>query len=265
MQFSPLISIIINSYNSAKFIRKTILSILKQDYKNWEIIFWDNNSSDKTGEIIKSFKNKKIKYFKNQYYKKLYHSRNLAIQKCKGDYVTFLDSDDWWKKNKLSEQIKLLNKEKDVKIIYSNFFLYFQKNKLKKKAFEFKLPSGFISKKLLRDYCVGILTVLIKKEILLKNNFNEKYEIIGDFDLFSKLSLKYKFFSIQEPLAYYRIHKNNFSKNKVSLYLNELKDWVSNNRSLFRRKKISIYYPLLLIKKLQIKKILFFLGRVVQW
>ena len=102
MQFRPLISIIINSYNSAKFIRKTILSILKQDYKNWEIIFWDNNSSDKTVEIIKSFKSKKIKYFKNQYYKKLYHSRNLAIQKCKGDYITFLDSDDWWNKKKLS-------------------------------------------------------------------------------------------------------------------------------------------------------------------
>ena len=127
MRSSPLVSIIINSYNGEKYLRKSISSIINQRYPNWEIIFWDNNSKDNTKKIVKSIDDKRIKYFRNRTYKKLYDSRNLAIKKCKGNYITFLDVDDWWHKNKLLSQVKLLNKKKDINIIYSNFFLFFQK------------------------------------------------------------------------------------------------------------------------------------------
>ena len=265
MRSAPLVSVIINSYNGEKYLRKSISSIINQKYSNWEIILWDNNSKDNTKKIIKSINDKRIKYFRNRTYKKLYNSRNLAIKKCKGKYVTFLDADDWWHKNKLLSQVRLLNKKKEISIIYSNFFLFFQKKKIKKIAFRQKLPSGKITKQILKDYFIGILTVLIKKEILLKNKFNPRYEIIGDFDLFVKLSTKYKFYSIQKPLAYYRVHESNFSKNKVNLYINEIQNWIKLNKKSFKKNKINIDYPNLLLKKLKIKKILYFLGRVVQW
>lgn len=135
MRSSPLVSIIINSYNGEKYLRKSISSIINQRYPNWEIIFWDNNSKDNTKKIVKSIDDKRIKYFRNRTYKKLYDSRNLAIKKCKGNYITFLDVDDWWHKNKLLSQVKLLNKKKDINIIYSNFFLFFQKKKNQKNSF----------------------------------------------------------------------------------------------------------------------------------
>ena len=106
---------------------------------------------------------------------------------------------------------------------------------------------------------------MIKKEILLKKKFNPRYEIIGDFDLFVKLSTKYKFYSIQKPLAYYRVHESNFSKNKINLYINEIQNWIKLNKKSFKKNKINIDYPNLLLKKLKIKRILYFLGRVVQW
>ena len=97
----PLVSIIVNCFNGEKFLSQSIKTIFDQTYTNWEIIFWDNKSSDKSREIIKSFKDRRIKYFYSKKYNTLYKSRNLAIKKTKGDYICFLDTDDLWSKKKL--------------------------------------------------------------------------------------------------------------------------------------------------------------------
>ena len=121
----PLISVIINCYNSEKFLKQCIKSVLSQTYKNWEIIFFDNNSSDQSVKILNSFIDKRIKFFNNKKrnHLKLYKARNLAINKANGEYITFLDTDDMWKKNKLEKQIKLIVKDPDIKIIYSNYLV----------------------------------------------------------------------------------------------------------------------------------------------
>ena len=97
---------IINTFNGEKFLRKSILSATKQTYKNLEIIIFDNKSKDKTLSIVKSIKDKRIKYYKSKKYLKLYAARNEAIKKSKGEYLAFLDSDDWWKSNKIEKQIQ---------------------------------------------------------------------------------------------------------------------------------------------------------------
>ncbi|MEC7100177.1 MAG: glycosyltransferase family A protein, partial [Pseudomonadota bacterium] len=97
---TPLISILVNCYNGEKFLYYAIKSILDQSYKNWEIIFFDNKSSDNSLDIIKKFKNKKIKIFINKTKNifSLYKARNLALKKTKGDLIAFLDTDDTWNK-----------------------------------------------------------------------------------------------------------------------------------------------------------------------
>ena len=92
----PLVSIILNCYNSAKFLKKSINSVVGQSYQNWELIIFDNFSSDNTKlEVLKFKKIKKIRYFKSKKLFNLYHARNLAIEKAKGSLITFLDADDW--------------------------------------------------------------------------------------------------------------------------------------------------------------------------
>ena len=103
---NSLISIIMNCHNGEKFLIKSIQSILNQSYKKWELIFWDNNSQDNSKEIALSFKDKRIKYFKTSKLSKLYHARNLAVRKAKGEYISFLDTDDWWAPNFLKKHIK---------------------------------------------------------------------------------------------------------------------------------------------------------------
>ena len=126
-----LVSIIINCYNGEKYLKEALLSIKAQTYKNWEIIFWDNKSTDKSVKILKSLKIKNLKYFLSKKHTSLYAARNLAIKKTKGEYIGFIDVDDLWEKNKLKQQIELFNDEKTV-LVYGNSWLKNEKNNKKK-------------------------------------------------------------------------------------------------------------------------------------
>ena len=114
-------------------------------------------SSDNSKEITKSFIDNRIKYFSSKKFLNLYEARNAAIQKTNGKYVTFLDTDDFWSKDKLKKQVDFLRINKNYKIVYSNSYTINEKNK--KKYLTFKhLPYGNITKRLLRSYTIGILT-----------------------------------------------------------------------------------------------------------
>ena len=80
----PLVSIIMNCFNGELFLRDAIESLINQTYDNWELIFWDNKSNDKSIKIIKSFKEKRIKCFSSKKYHRLYKARNFAIKKTRG-------------------------------------------------------------------------------------------------------------------------------------------------------------------------------------
>ena len=258
-----LVSVIVNCHNGEKYLNRCIKSILSQTYKNWEIIFWNNLSFDNSEKIIKSYRDKRIKIYKSKKFLTLYEARNKAIKKAKGNYICFLDVDDYWNKNKLKKQINFFKKNKSYDIVYSNF--YTVRDKKKKIAYNSNLPSGRITNKILKNYCIGILTVCIKRNILLKKNFNKMYNIIGDFDFFLKISLKNKIGCIQEGLAYYQIHKENFSKKNIKLFINEQKSWIQKNESLFKKQGFSLKYQKINLIKLKFKNYLNTLGRVVQW
>jgi glycosyltransferase involved in cell wall biosynthesis len=238
-KINPFVSIIMNCHNGEKYLKKSLQSVINQTYKNWELIFWDNRSIDKSKEIVKSFKDKRIKYFKSKKFNSLYESRNQAIKKSKGKYICFLDTDDWWLKKKLINQIDELRKKPEINFIFSNVYLYFQKKKEKKLYFNKKVPKGKITQFLLNNYVIGILTVMMNKDIFKKKKFNKNYNIIGDFDFFINLSLKEQFLCIQKPLAYYRVHDANYSK-KTLEYKKEIKKWINKNSLKFKKLNYSL-------------------------
>jgi len=232
MDSKPLVSVIINCFNGEKYLKEAITSVLNQTYKNWEIIFWDNQSKDSSSEIFKSFNDNRLKYYYSPEHTSLYKARNLAIEKCKGEFISFIDSDDWWVQEKLETQMEFF-KDQIVGLVYSNYYSYENDSKKKRLAFKKKLPSGFVASSLLSQYSVGIITLVIRKSVLkeLKEPFNSKYNIIGDFDLVTQLSKNHKFECIQKPLAYYRLHKNNLSSLKHKSQIEELEDWLKNQKT----------------------------------
>ena len=254
----PLVSIIVNCFNCEKYLSKCIESILSQTYKNWELVFWDNQSSDSSKNIFKSFKDERLKYFYAEEHTTLYKARDLAIKKCSGKFIAFLDSDDWWEDKKLEKQMPKF-KSDNVGLVYSNLYFYYQENKKKKIFSRKELYSGFIREKIIKDYKVGIISAVIRKEAYEKSTigFDSKYNIIGDFDFFVRLSASWNFECIQEPLAYYRLHGNNFSRKNLDLEIEEFKKWHNEYFKKNFLNKSESKYLLSNIEYLRYKKLVF--------
>ena len=81
------ISIIVNCFNGEKYLKQTVDSILEQEYENWELIFWDNKSTDNSSKIFKKYNDVRIKYFLAYNHTSLYMARNLATEKATGDFL----------------------------------------------------------------------------------------------------------------------------------------------------------------------------------
>ena len=240
---NKLISIIINCYNGERYLEECLDSIVQQTYKDYEVIFWDNQSTDNSQKIFNKYNNKKFKYFRSSKFTNLSEARNLAINKCQGRYITFLDVDDFWFPKKLETQIEAIKKNKAA-LVFSNFFIIDQKTKKKKIYRNKKFPKQNILNSLFDKYYIGLLTVMYDKTMIGNLSFNPDYHIIGDFDLTINISEKYNISGLDTPLACYRLHSNNETKNKTLKYNLELNKWYKKNFYRFRNyqnyKKINI-------------------------
>ncbi len=251
MNNSKLVSVVVNCYNGEKYLNQCIESILNQTYKNIELIFWDNQSRDKSKNIIQSYDDSRIKYFYAKNYTTLYEARNLALKECKGDFINFLDVDDYYLNDKIAKQILHFDNE-NVGVVYSNYYRYYDEINKKKLLTKKILPSGNLRSYILEESQISFMTVMIRKKSLdsLEYNFNPKYSIIGDYDLLYRLSLNWNFIYIEKPLAVYRIHNDNFSKNSI-LFIDELKNWYKQNYIFFTNKKNYIYKKIIFFQALE--------------
>ena len=251
------ISIIVNFHNGQKYLKNCIDSILSQEYTNFEIILFDNNSSDNSSLVAKEYKDKRIKYFYNNNKVTLYKARNLALNKAKGEFVAFLDCDDWWEKNYLSSRASLLL-DKNYDYYYSNGNLYFDKIKKKSKYKKYFLPSGLIFKNLCKDYFIIISGTIFRKNIFDKFGlFNENFNIIGDYDLVMKIAKESKGHATNKELFNYRVHENNYSKLNTEMFYKEYLKWFKNEEQ--SKDKYFLENKFFFEKKLSYLKITYFL------
>ena len=214
MKSKGLISIIMNCHNGEAFLNEAIQSVLKQKYKKWEMIFWNNNSTDNSEKVFKSYRDKRLRYYFRKKKVSLYKSRNSAIKKAKGEFIAFLDVDDIWFPNKLSLQVKKF-RDPNVGLVYGKLLKVDKNNFFGKKQLitPGNLPEGYVTKDLLKYYRVGLLTIMLRKKFLNKNNvFKTQYNYLGDLDFVLRFSLKYKFAAVQEIIGIYRQHENQMQK-----------------------------------------------------
>ena len=240
MSFKPLVSIIVNCYNGSKYLEEALRSLKNQTYDNFEVIFWDNQSTDDSKKIFDKNFDKRFKYYYASEHTTLYEARNMAINKCKGDFISFLDTDDLWEYNKLEMQVPLFFNS-EIAVVYSNFWLMKNSKKNMKIFSKKKLHNGYIYEKLINYYNVGILTVIIRKKVFesLNKKFDKRFSIIGDFDLILRLAKKHKFSSIDKPLAYYRLHAQNFSSTNKNKKFQETELWINENEDEMTEKMLS--------------------------
>ena len=216
MKNKPIVSVIIPTFNRAHLIGKAVKSVLSQTYQDFEIIVVDDGSTDNTGEIIRSFKDKRVKYIEK--YKKnkgISVARNIGIKMARGKYFAFLDSDDEWLSEKLSKQIKVLQYESpEVGAVYSNL-CYMDENGKNTNKLRNPKKEGYIYEDLLgKNYVGPPLTLLIRKECFHRVGlFDDLLNAQEDWDMWIRIAKYYRFALIKIPLVKYRLHSNQLSKN----------------------------------------------------
>ena len=251
---NPLVSVIVNCFNGEKYLEECLNSILNQSYKNWEVIFWDNHSTDNSKKIFQGFEDKRFKYFFSPKHTFLYEARDLAIKASNGSLFAFCDVDDYWEKEKLHLLVPLFNDE-HIGVVYSNQWMLNDNTKKKKKRKKGNLPSGDISSKIISEQPATINTALIKKSeyFNLEEGFDKNYQIIGDYDFFVRISKNCLFNCSQKPLTFYRLHKDNFTKKNRDIEISELEQWIQKiekKNSYLSNKDIILINELILYKKI---------------
>ena len=213
----PKVSVIMNCYNCSKFLREAIDSVYAQTFTDWEIIFWDNASTDSSAIIALSY-DSKLKYYRAAKTTDLGYARVLAVKKSTGKYLAFLDCDDLWLKNKLKDQIDIFSQEEsDLGIVYgrASRFLDNDKNKVLPGFFNesSKLPEGMIFDKIVKGDFIPFVSAVVPKSIYEKcGGFPIHYKNATDYSLFLRILYQYPARAMQSVCCMYRVHDSNLSK-----------------------------------------------------
>ncbi|MGD9568064.1 MAG: glycosyltransferase family 2 protein [Sedimentibacter sp.] len=221
----PLVTIIIPAYNHEKYVKTCIESVLNQTYSNLEIIIFNDGSTDKTDEEIKSVienNNKNIKYISKQN-EGLCTTLNEGLKIANGKYVTFIASDDLWMSNRIEKLVGFLENNKCFHMVFSDTYFmygdikstdrYSDYKSIIKKSFLNSVPNVNLYEVLLCENIIPAVTVLLKKECYENVGYYDTSIRFEDYDMWLRISKKYSIAFIDEPLAYYRLHDRNMSKN----------------------------------------------------
>ena len=155
-----LVSIIMPSYNTAKYIKESINSVLAQTYMKWELIIVDDCSTDNTDEVIASISDERIKYIKNDKNSGAAVSRNRALREATGKWIAFLDSDDIWHPKKLEKQISFMKKN-NYKFTYTDYRIQLNGVWL---PYVYTGPN-VVNERKMKDYCYfSTITVIYDRE-----------------------------------------------------------------------------------------------------
>lgn len=226
----PLVSVIINCYNGGKYLPYAIESALNQTYENFEIIVWDNVSSEDIKSIILRYDDNRIRYFRSATHSSLGEARNRAIAVSAGEYLAFLDSDDLWRKEKLSRQIELFNKNERIVLVYSDAESFNESGLRKRHGNHKKYVRGSVFGELLSDYFLIMSSVIINKKFYLekKIKFNPDFQMVEEADVFLRISLFGIVDYVDEVLCDWRVHGESTTWKKYYLIAKESEDMVKN-------------------------------------
>ena len=209
-----MISVIIPSYNRADTIKRSVQSVLNQTYRSFEIIIVDDDSKDNTGEIISKLNDSRISYHKNNTNRGACASRNLGIEKAKGKFIAFQDSDDEWLPEKLKEQISFLTKI-NCDLVFCSMERISGKKKEIYPPFTPDNKTNFFKQSLYENY-TSTQTILGKREVFEKIKFDERMPRFQDWELILRISRDYNIKFIDKVLVKSYIQENSISLNSGS-------------------------------------------------
>lgn len=193
-------------------------SVFKQTYDNWELIVWDNGSTDATPDIVESF-GSRVRYFRTETTCVIYKARNLALAEARGEFIAYIDHDDIWHPPYLEKMVPLLEGDKELGLVFTNPQRIDENGRVWGRfSDDVKFCRGHVFYQMLEDSFVPHPSAVIfrKSMLLAEEGFNEELQSAGDFEINLKIAKNYKIDFIEESLTQCRHHNasvtNNYSK-----------------------------------------------------
>ena len=218
---TPLVSVIMPVFNSEKYLKKAITSILNQSYENLELIIIDDGSIDNSISIIESINSEKIVFLKNEKNIGVSATRNKGIELSKGKYITLMDSDDISPSYRIKKQVNFLENNSEYGLIGGHYERFSENIFLKKKKIhKHSLINEEIQVKLNFMGSIAGPTTMFRSSIIKENRlyFDTNLIIAEDYDFWRRIGLLSKVTNIDEVLLYYRKHSNNTMNKKQLAY-----------------------------------------------
>lgn len=218
----PKISLVLPTYNMARYIPESISSVMSQTFQDYELIIIDDGSTDDTQGIVQQYlQHTRIIYIKKEHGGPA-SARNRGLQIARGEYIAFLDADDIYARDKLEKQIHIMDTHPIVDIVYTSERYFYDADRSKVFKSPFPKISGDLFIFLIKGNFITMPTIMIRRSSLGGITFDDAQETITheDWDFLLKLAFRGdKFFCINEELTFVRLHKNSTSADTKSFML----------------------------------------------
>jgi len=206
----PIVSIIVNVRDGATTLRAALESAFAQTYHDWELIVWDDCSSDDSARIVAEFTDPRIRYFLAPHFTALGQAREQAIRQARGEWLAFLDQDDIWLPSKLKLQLSLADSP-EVALVYGRAVSFYPNGRQRDfdQFHEFcPLPEGDIFAELLGRGCfIAMSTALLRRSVVEEvGGIPAHIRLIPDYFLYLEMSRQHSVRAVQEAVCRYRVH-----------------------------------------------------------
>ncbi len=212
----PKVSIVLPTYNGAKYIRESIDSCLNQTYKNIELIIVDDASTDTTPRIIKDYNDSRIKYLRYDTNSGVSEVLNKGFFYASGQFLTWTSDDNYYTLNAIGCMVKVLESNKRIDFVYANFYKIDEKDNI---IFERRVGS---SRELSIENCIGACFLYRRKVYQEIGNYDPQALLAEDYDYWLRVREKFKLQKINKFLYYYRVHPDSLSSKYVTEGIEEL-------------------------------------------
>lgn len=253
MNLNPFFSIVIPTYNCADLLKRALESVFSQSFQDFEVIVVDNSSIDHTQNVLKSYADSRLNTLTVKNNGIIAYSRNKGIEKSKGEWVAFLDSDDVWKSDKLEKVKSTIDIHPEVILVTHNE--WHMHNGEKKSHLRYGPAGNDIYERLLFDgNCLSTSAVSINKVIAIESGgFSEREDFVTveDYEYWIRLSEKGEFYFINETLGEWHTHGSNYSNNPkihaealIAVVESHLDAWLStfpNSKKRVKQSRAKVY------------------------
>ena len=243
---APAVSVIMNCLNSSRDLREAMDSLMAQTFTDFEVIFWDNCSTDESPAIAQSY-GEKVRYFRGESIVPLGEGRNLALAQARGRYLAFLDCDDLWKPTKLERQVALFEVNPRVGLVCTDTEI-FDGKRVFKHLFAETLPQrGMAFAALMQRQWISMSSAMVSREALTSLSaekissgqginggwFDQSLNVCEEADVFYRIAHDWELDHVDEPLTLWRVHGANTTFRKFGQFADETLRILEKHRALY--------------------------------